>query len=284
MRKPSLHIGKDHLYKLIDEWFDKHKIGTPAELLVEHLLKNGKKYSLRHRSLLATNEKTKRRASRIESSPITEAMMFDSVCRMIRQTKLKHRGIKIVGEKDGAQWDFLLQATGLATEFCKEYNLNKKQGYIIYLGIALKEIKPFAYNRVKAAHSRIIAHYECMLEIEKDPNSDKSELIFDIYQQKVYEKTGINMAYRDVPYEFVHFVRAAKCSIEVGLHPKHYVIAQFEQLDFTNGYPTPSQLDTFKAKERAIRWATENDIKKREQQKNLTQAQLKFMKRHANNS
>lgn len=281
MRKPSIHISKDHLNSLINEWFQKFKIGTPSELLAEYLLKNGKKYSLRHRSILA-NAKSEGRINNIRSSPQLMGYHFSKILHLWR-VKHKHRGVKMITEKDGPQWNFVLQATGLALQFCKDYDIkNIKAGFMDYIGFGFSMMGTFGINKYKTYDQKIRDWYECKLMIDNDVNPEHTQLIYDLYEDKIFQKTGQKLDYKSKPGEFRFFVEASAIAKEIGIHPKHYLIAQFEQLDFTNGYPTPNQLSTFKAKERALRWVTENGIRVKEKKKELNQKQQDWLNKYGN--
>lgn len=280
-RVPSVHITEEILARLISKFLTQqgsNRVVLAKDLAV-FLVKEGRGYTLRHRSILHPNLKVQKTTNRIISSPKALAFEFSTLLTLARK-KLKHQGLKVIKEGDGVQWQFIVEAAGLATQFCKDNDLEIRPGFVEYINISLSIIKPFTLTRFKSNHDRVQQHYLTLKEIEADPNEQKTKLIFDIYQQKVFEKTGINFKYKEIPAEYVHFVRASVIAKEIDCHPKHFVTAQFDQLDFTNGYPTPSQLDSFKAKERAVRWLTENDIKVKKHNKVLNKRQLDFLKKH----
>lgn len=281
MRKPSIHISEQHLESLIHEYALKFNQAISGKSLAEYILKNGKKYSLRHRSLLA-NPKSEKRFNNIKSSPKLMGYHFSKLLHFWR-IKNHHRGIKMITDNDGSQWNFILQATGLALQFCRDYQIkNIKEGFTTYISLGFSMMKPFGINKYKTYDQKIRDWYECQLMIEKDPNPEHTQLIYDLYEQKIFEKTGQKLDYRSKPGEFRFFVEASGIAKEIGIHPKHYLIAQFEQLDFTNGYPTPNQLSTFKAKERALRWVTENGIRVKQKERKRTKAQEEWIRKYAN--
>jgi len=275
MRKPSLHIREDQLYALIIEHSDNARYAIPARDLVDFIMNKGRKLSLRHRSLLE-NAKNNNRANGMRSSTKDAAWDFSKLVTLIRK-KRKHMNVKLISEKDGAQWNFLLQASGLALQFCKDYNIkDRRVGFISYIEMSLDLMKPFGFNRFKSFDPKVRENYESKLLIENDPRPSKTNLIYELYEQRLFEKTGQKLNYKDRPSEYKYFVEASQISHDLGIHPKHYLIAQFDQLDFTNGYPTPSQLATFKARERALRWVTENNIIVKKKQEELTDKQKKL--------
>jgi hypothetical protein len=282
MREPSLHIGKQQLDRLIAEWIQTSKLAAKSDSLVKYLFKNGKKYSLRHRSILESSEQTQEKTSRIKNTPIALALEFSKLCTVLRKKKYKHSGVRLITQSDTAQWQHVLIASAMAIQFCRDHRLKYRDGFLAYLEIAIGFIKPWGYNRIKAFDEKIRQFYDAFKEINNDPNLVGTNTIYELYQQKVYDKTGITLKYNDRPDEFIHFVRASAIAKKINVHPKHFIVAQFEQLDFTNGYPSPNQLSSFKAEERALRWITENGIRIKRETFKMGKRQAKFLAKFIN--
>jgi hypothetical protein len=282
MREPSLHIGKQQLDRLIREWIQTSKLAIKSEGLVKYIFKNGRKYALRHRSILESSEQVIEKTSRLKNTPIATALEFSKLSTVIRKKKYKHTGVRLITQKDTAQWQHILIASSMAVQFCKDYKLKNREGFVIYLEAAIGMIKPFGFNRIKAYDEKIRLYYEAQKEINNDENLVGTNTIYEIYQQRVLDKTGMVMNYATRPEEYVHFVRAAKIAKKIKVHPKHFIIAQFEQLDFTNGYPTPNQLSSFKAEERAVRWITENGIRIKQATHKIDKRQAAFLAKFKN--
>lgn len=282
MREPSIHITKTALKKVITEALNTEYAEYDIEAITSKIMMHAKNYSIRHRSLLESTEKIAQKASKIKSASKSDAQLFSRLYTMIRRS-MKHQGIKPISERDGVQWEYIVQAAGLATEFSRDIGADTlKLGYDTYIRLGLKLIKPFSLNRFKSSDERIRIEYAAYAKMVEDPNEQMTNLLYEIYQAKVAEKTGINLNYRETPQEYQHFVDASAICKELNIHPKYFMTAQFDQLDWTNGYPTPSQVSSFKAKERAMRWMAENQIRIKTENKKRTKLQEEFFKRHAN--
>lgn len=278
-REPTIHITRGALNKILTRTFlnDEERAALVDKIMVE-----ARSYSIRHRSLLESNAKITQRASKIKSASKGDALLFSRTYVMIRRS-LKHNGITPITDRDGVQWEYVVQAAGLATQFARDIGESDlKLVYDTYIRLALKVLKPFSLNRFKSGDEKIRSEYTAYAKMVEDPNKDTTELLYEIYQAKVAEKTGLTLNYREIPTEYSHFVDAALIAKELDIHPKYFMTAQFDQLDWTNGYPTPSQLSSFKAKERAIRWMAENKIKMKVENKKRSKLQEAFFKRHAN--
>lgn len=259
MREPSIHITRRILRLLIHEWFKINKIGKPAESLVIHLMERGVNYAVTNRiGLAAVNEKGKKRINRVVSSPTEDALKFANTLSYIR-TQLGHRGVTKY-TKAHRDWEFIVELSGLANEFCESFELSKKEGYAEYIRMFFDgRSGAFKLRMLKSQHEALVQRYEAKLEIEADPNKESTERAYETYQQLVYEATGINFDYRKMPDKYRCFVKVAQLAKDLGVNSDHFVIGNFETLaSFATGIPSPEQLITNNGIDRVIKWKAEN--------------------------
>lgn len=265
-RNPSLHITEKALIDLINHAIDQNLIKQGAwnsKQLAEYFLLKGKKIQLTRRSILE-NKKESAKISRVGSSKLGDAELFNRTLSMVR-TKLKHRGFKKIFQND-RDWQFIKESTHLANEFHDEFSEsfnNKEEAYINYITLFFEMLEGgFSVRRIPAYHERITERYSAALFILSSGVVDEATEMHEAYQTKIYEKTGNNWDYTNRPEEFVNFIKAVAIAKEVGLSTKNYVKAQFDSLDWASAIPYPKQLSNLKAKEKAIRWMSENNIMK----------------------
>jgi hypothetical protein len=264
MREPSIHIPRTALNDLIESWFDSQGIGKSSESLVEYLFKNGSRFNLIHRKKLDNYSGTKRKSYQLQSSTAQDAHLFAGLLKKLREQR-RHRGVSTIveGSKD---WGLIKECTSKAVGFINDYQLEKREGFIIYLELYLSYIdnnrSKFNINGIPSKHGMLCDMYEAKKEIEQDPNVNDTVSAHLAYCAAVSEKTGIPINYQKDTLKYVYFVYAVKLAKQYGLTPKEYIRAQFQTLDWTNGIPAPAQLITKNAEERTVRWMAQHGIKK----------------------
>lgn len=255
MRQPSIHITHNKLKDIIRDYLDIYEEDRSEEFidsLVDYIATQGNRFQLTSRKKLAydllSTQKQKKKIELASRSYKADAQLFAKILVSIRKAK-KHRGISIIKEGN-KEWGIIKEVTSLATSFCKDFNLELKEGYVEYIETAMQVLPTFSLNRINYKHEEISKTYEALSEIRKDNNPELTSEIYDNYYQIIASKTGITNDYRKRPLKFVHFVRAAKAVKELDIKPFDYVNAQFKSLEWINGLPDPSQLNGDGAVER----------------------------------
>lgn len=258
MREPSLHI----------KWSDfKQVIGRvlgiedddQLEGLTSEVFHRGKPYSINSRTVTITNDRMEKKAKKIlESSRHDADLLAQIICK--ERQRLKHRGIKQI-KPSSKDWGMVKEITAHAIDFCNEFNLVRRNGFIKYIRIGLSKMQIFALPKLLSMYEGICITYQSLLEIEKDKDSEMTSEMYKLYSQKIIENTGIHDRLEELPDKYVWFVRAREEAEKMNLSVKIYLNAQFAGLDFTKGIPHPTQLVGAKATERVIRYCFEHDIK-----------------------
>ena len=261
MKEPSLHITRSNLTKILKEWEFKSNKGIDIDSLVKFLLKNGSIYKVYNRSILEfTNKKTYKRAVQQTISKQEDVVLMAKTIYYIRKAQ-KHRGIALTKEGD-AQWRVLKEVTSLATRFCEDFELEIESGYKIYIQTYnLIKTKSFNLSVINNRHEYICETYEAQLRIQQDAHSTATREAYDEYQKIIEEMTGNNMRYDEKPTKYVAFIEVVDVAKELNLSPKQFVQAQFDKLAWKNGIPTAASFVSDSARERAIIWMGENNVK-----------------------
>jgi len=261
-REPSIHITRTTLIKLLRDAYKTAGIFEDSIRLVNYLFERGVNYKLSNRNqLINTNETQKRRVERISKSPMDDANLFNKTLNYTRD-KLKHRGYTKYTQSH-RDWEFIVELTGLANDFCEAYGLSREAGYRAYISLMFKgRTGGFRIRQAKAFHDTIVQRYNCLMTINNDDNEEDTELAHTKYRELVYEATGITMNYKDTPEKYVFFVKVSELARSMGVSAENYITGNFESLAaFSTGIPAPEQLVTDNGKERVIRWLADNRVK-----------------------
>ena len=274
MREPSIHITISNLKILIKE-YDTALTDKELEGLVKFIALKGKTRSLSHRSSLEVSNKRveKKLNNTLKFSSKSDSLLFASTLIKIR-TKMKHRGINLIKESS-KDWEFIRQASELAYNFCKDFELDKREGFKIYIEEALKMMSRFNLRQINSKHDQICERYEAITRMDDDPNKILTEKAYDTYIGRVYSKTGMAPKYKEnQPDKYLYFIKVGEICKELGISPVHFVNGNFESLSWTNSIPMPEQLVTENATNRVIKWAAENNIILQDKNKNENKSKL----------
>lgn len=260
MRNPSVHITESDLVEVLNRIKGIEEVKYNSNKLAAHILRLSKGRSATNRALKISQERIERRVNKILKSSIGDALLFSNLLNMVRQTKFKHRGIVKIdeGHKD---WPLLKELSEIALDFCKAFNLSKKEGFTQFISIGISKMNKYNLARLKSMADSIIPTYEAYLKIQSDPNGAITDKAYKTYVQIIISKTGIQYDYSTMWEKFVCFVDAAAIIKELGCKPEDYIKAQFHGLEWTKGIPDPIQLIGDKAKERFMKYAFEFEIK-----------------------
>ena len=250
-REPSLHITEDNLRFLLREFYD-HDENAESDIdeIVDFLMTKGVKLALEKRTITLTNEKMIHKVETKTTNDKTDISLLSQIIFTIRQS-LKHRGIKPI-DKDSPEWAQLKKLTPIINNFCNDFNLEKRQGYIEYVKIGIGRITSLrGYITKLYDMSEVISlEYEVINKINLDPYKSWTREIHDYYVNTIDMRTGIRESYVDNPTMYYHFVEICKKVKELKLDYRLYIDAQFEGLKWTGGYPDPAQLVSDKAMQR----------------------------------
>lgn len=244
-REPSIHVTEKVLRKAIRE------VLAITEYELSEVIKKCSKTQLTHRKLDMKNDRVEKKAKMIVSSEKGDAQLFSALLVSVRR-QLKHRGISQIkeGSKD---WLMVKEVCSLANDFCESFEMNKREGYIEFIKIALSKMQKFGLNKINQMCSGISDTYAAKLEIAEDRYTDITAKLYQRYNMRVLERTGIAFTYKeDQPEKYVFFVQAAIICKELGIHPEIYIDSQLESFVFKDSIPDPAQLVGSKARGRAV--------------------------------
>ena len=251
MKEPSIHITEKRFLDIL-----KKASIEISQSDIEGVFTEASKYQLTSRKVFITSDRIEKKAKMMLSSTKGDAQLFAQLLTHTRKG-LRHRGISII--KEGSRdWVMIKEIAQLAVDFCNAFQLEKRQGFIEYISIALGKMIKFSFNKVNSMNQGICDTYEAKLVIAADPNSVLTDRAHKAYVEKLVDGVGWDMGYKDQPENYCYFVEVASMCIKLSISPEVFIEAQFEALSFANGVPHPAQLTGSKAEQRAARYLFEN--------------------------
>lgn len=260
-RDPSIHITKSKLLTIVEELMSeqRHGITYSSKAMVNKIFIKAKPYSILSRQVSVSTDRIEKKAKRLLSSSRVDADLFAQLVYAIRK-KRKHRGISPI-KPGGKDWDLIKEVTASALNFCNDFELTKREGFIKYIEIGLDKMAKFNINKFPNLSEAIAETYLSMDEIEKDTDPQGTAEMHDYYIKHIAEYTGIFEDLKLVPEKYVWFVRARKEAARINVPGVVYIKAQFAGLDFARGIPHPVQLVGAKAIERVNRYSYKRNFK-----------------------
>ena len=253
MRDPSIHITESNLARILGE------LGLPNHKeLSKRIMKKSKLYPLNNRKISISTKKMGTKVGRVLSSNNSDAELFSNLLLHYRR-KLKHRGISQI-KQNSRDWLTIKEIVSNANEFCEEFEMDKREGYIKYITIGSSKMAKFMLNKFTNMGSSIIETYHSMVELESDDKPKETESIYDYYVNRILSKTGIPIDYKDKPDKYIHFYKARLLAKKLGVDSITYIKAQFYALEWRSGYPEPIQLVGDKAIQHLNKYLFENNI------------------------
>ena len=254
MRDPSIHIRRSDLEKLL-------KVIDPEFKDIDWLFKEARKVSCDNRSVSVTNDKVKKDLKKRLQSTKGDANLLSDIIYSVR-VKLKHRGLKKINEGD-REWLQLKELSKLCNQFCEDFELSKRAGYIAYIQICFSKISSFrAYiSKFISMYESICIEYEYKKSLDNDDNKSGTKFIHDYFVTKIADKTGIHEPYYNNIIKMFAFYKARLLCDQYNVSYEDFIDAQFEALDWCQGMPSPESLNTDKSKERLQKYLYENNIK-----------------------
>jgi hypothetical protein len=261
-REPSIHITKSKLLDIIEDIIggQKHGIVYPSNIIVDKIFRLSKSHSINTRNVLVNSDRIEKKAKRLINSSRLDADVFAQLVYAIRKKK-RHKGISPI-KPGGKDWDLVKDITASALNFCEEFGLKKREGFINYIEIGMGKMVKFSLNKFPNMYEGICETYTATQEILKDDNPNGTKELYQYYIQHIADYTGIFEDLINIPEKYVYFIRARKVADEIHVPGVVYIKAQFEGLDFAKGIPHPVQLIGPKALERVNRYTYKRNFKK----------------------
>lgn len=266
MKEPSIHITLSAFIELMSRRITTNSFNPGDIKDIKQFFKEAKQYSLSSRSVIqGNNRKTRRKVEQIQQSSIGDANLLADIIYAVR-IKLKHTGVTKITQSS-SQWRMLKELVSKVNAFCNDFNLNKREGYIVFVEkgmILFKNTKKRSMiapvNYLNQNYEAIVEEYNSEYSLSHDEDVTGTQEIYDIYTGMVLEMTGIPNSYKNDPKQYINFKYAREEADKVGVDYSTYIEAQFDALSFCNGIPRPEDLSGTKAQERLTRYISKTGI------------------------
>lgn len=253
MKDPSIHINLSTFRSIIEDFGNINKDN------LEKFFNIARKHSLDNRSVTITNNKLQKVVNKTLQASKGDASLMADLIYAVR-IKLKHRGVRKLNQ-DSREWLQVKELTNLVNQFCEDFNLDTREGFIAYLEIGLSKLKSFrAYiAKLISMYETICREYEAKINMSEDDNKSGTLELHDLFVNRIADRTGLYESYRDKPDKMLHFYLARVMCDNLGVDYETFIDSQFESLEWCNGIPSPESLCTDKAKERLNKYLYQNN-------------------------
>lgn len=263
MREPSLHITEKKLVLVLDRILGDiqlYKVNTKE--LAKRILYESRGLSCNNRSIKITNDRLEKKAKQIITSSKSDAFLLADLIYKFRK-KQKHRGVRRISEDD-REWGQLKKLAATCVDFCNDFEMDKRKGFIIYLEIAFSKISSTRQylSKFTNMYESIAQEYEFTQEIQADDNPTETREIHDLYVATIAKRTGIPEKYDKVPNKYVYFKRVRELTDKIDIPHDVFIEAQFEGLAWADSFPGPAQLIGDKAIERLNKYMFNRNMKR----------------------
>lgn len=272
MRLASIHITEQALTEAI-----KSSGINIQDSEIKKLISACSRNQITHRKISISSDRVEKKAKMIVSSDKGDAQLFSQLLQTIRKG-LKHRGIVQIKESS-RDWLILKETCKLANEFCESFELDKRDGYIEFIRIALSKMTKFSINKFSYMCQGISEAYEAKLEIQADTNTDYTNRLYMYYNQRVLDRTGLAFNYKEQPEKYVFFVKSASICKKLGVKPEDFIDAQLDSFIFKENIPDPAQLVNQKAEDRVVAFMYKKGVKVDNQSTNINFSKIKKAKK-----
>jgi len=263
MRDPSIHITESQLALVLKEVLevDNSPIKWEYDALAKAILYHSKNISINQRAISISNNKLDKKANIILSASKKDTVLLADIIYYTRRKK-KHRGITKLSQNH-KDWGQLKKLTKCCIEFCNEFNIDKRKGFITYVQMGFDNISSSRsyINKLINMQERISTDYEFVKILEDDDNPRETKKIHDLYVSIISNKTGILENYTKNPKKYINFLKIREVTDNMDIPIDIYLDAQFFGLAWADSYPEPIQLIGDKAIERLNKYMFKNKLK-----------------------
>lgn len=242
VRKPSIHITRDGLFKSLEEIGVQLHESKRVELL--NLLD---KYQVKRNLVFAP---TTAAAAKIQSKKVTDAAALKSYAIL---SNLRSAGKAIMRQIKPGQpgWPDVLEASQAADMFVQRFDIDDVDaGHRMYYKIAIEILGAnFNIKSLATQYEKVCNKFQEDVDMYQCKDLGKVKLMIDLYVRlaRMTKQAAAGLASQKI-----WFVRAYNQAVELGVDPLEFIEIQFQQMEWANVNPTPRQLSGEQAFNRLI--------------------------------
>lgn len=243
-RDPSIHITKEEFLNICKE------LKLPIISKIDDIFRLAQKKAINSRVVVVSNQQITKRINNVLLANKGDASLVASLIYAIR-IKLKHKGVRQITPSMPREWVNCKKLAEICNTFCKDFNLETREGFIKYLELGIKRIRSYRQltQKLISLQETISQTYETEQEYQNLSRKDKEGIkeIHDYYVGKIADKTGIVEDFSKDPEKYGYFIDLYNFLQENGWDYRDYITAQFEGLAWCNSIPELSTLTSDKA-------------------------------------
>lgn len=244
MRDPSIHITKEEFLNICKE------LKLPIISRIDDIFRLARKKAVNSRVVVVSNKQITKRINSVLLANKGDASLVADLIYAIR-IKLRHKGVRKINESMPREWVNCKKLAEICNTFCKDFNLETREGFIKYLELGIKRISSYRQltQKLISMQESISQAYETEQEYQNLSRKDKEGIkeIHDYYVGKIADKTGIVEDFSKDPEKYGYFIDLYHFLQENGWDYRDYITAQFEGLAWCNSIPELSTLTSDKA-------------------------------------
>lgn len=250
-REPSIHITYSRLRDIMRLHFDyDDNADDMIEDLISYIQQEAPKYTLEKRSINIKSQSVAKKVLNKVTNDKTDINLLAELILSVR-INLKHKGVKPV-DNNSSEWSSLKKLVPVINQYCNDFGLKKRKGYIDYITIGLNKITSFRgyLTKLYDMSESISLEKEALMFIEDDDTKGLTKEIHDYYVFLINKRTGTAESFKHNPIKYAKFIKVKELVKKLKTDYRTYIDSQFAQLEWTSSYPEPDQLINDKAIER----------------------------------
>lgn len=242
VRKPSIHITRDGLFKALRELGIQLDESKQAQLLSQL-----DKYQVRRNLVIAP---TSAAAAKINAKKITDAAAQKSYAIL---SNLRSAGKAIMRQIKPGQpgWPDVLEASQAADMFVQRFDIDDVEGgHRLYYKTAIEILGAnFNLKSLATQYEKVCNKFQEDVDLFQCEDLPKVREMMDLYVtlSRMTKQAAVGLSSQKI-----WFVRCYNQAKELGADPLDFIQIQFKQMEWANVNPTPKQLSGEQAFNRFI--------------------------------
>jgi hypothetical protein len=216
---------------------------------VEAWLKLHPKKGLSLSSLSNFYEWAEKNPSKSLNSIVPTKIIMEDTVRLIRNVNavlIKNNQYTMVIKEGTLHYKALQMLIPHLNMFCEKHNLNKKEGYLLFVKTSYEFYKTkkhlyfskfgfWALNMMEQIEELFMVKEE--LKTMDNSTRKLANECLEYYRANLMSMVGSCNDYKKNPLDFIHFVRTAQLLKQKEWEARTFIDAQFKSLEWTNGVP-----------------------------------------------
>lgn len=243
VRKPSVHITQEGLFKVLEEMGFKF----PSQGLKQVFLEKLEKHQVRRNLVFAP---TTSAAAKINGKKVTDGAAQKSYA-ILAQLRSAGKAMMRMIKPGQPGWPDVLEASQAADMFVQRFDIDDVDGgHRMYYKIAIDLLGAnFNLKSLATQYERVCNKFQEDVDLYQCKDLNKVREMIDVYVKLArLTKQQAN----GLTSQKIWFVRCYNQATDLGIDPIEFINIQFDQMAWANINPTPKQLSGEQAFNRLV--------------------------------